>query len=125
MLCVAGDSSGNIFTNPAAGTLPKGAAQTASCTVPKLSQAVSAANPTVPSGWTVTKYACGGGYALVEVHLPTAGNGLAVLKQEPSGWHSVYGIDDGTCLFGGCPGFTPPIPAALLQTLAHKAGVGP
>lgn len=32
--------------------------------------AVSAANPTVPSGWTVTKYACEGGYAIVEVYLP-------------------------------------------------------
>jgi pimeloyl-ACP methyl ester carboxylesterase len=123
-LCVAADSSGNFFVDPAGGMPTKSPTQVDSCTVAELSQAVSTANPTVPSGWTVTKYACEGGYAIVEVYLPSAGNGYAVLKQEPSGWHSVYGLDDGTCLFGGCGGnFQLPLPAALLKTLLTKAGI--
>lgn len=123
-LCAAADSSGNVFIDPAGGMLSQSQTQVNSCTVAALSQAVSTANPTVPSGWTVTKYACENGYAIVEVYLPSAGNGYAVLKQEPSGWHSVYGLDDGTCLFGGCGGnFRLPLPAALLKTLLTKAGI--
>ncbi len=123
-LCVAADSSGNIFVNPDGEMPTQSPGQVDSCTVAQLSQAVRTANPTVPSGWTVTKYACEGGYAIVEVYLPSAGNGYAVLKQEPSGWHSVYGLDDGTCLFGGCGGnFQLPLPAALLKTLLTKAGI--
>lgn len=123
-LCAAADSSGNIFVNPDGEMPTQSPAQADSCTVAQLSQAISAANPTVPSGWTVTKYACEGGYAIVEVYLSSAGNGYAVLKQEPSGWHSIYGLDDGTCLFGGCGGnFQLPLPAALLKTLMTKAGI--
>ena len=98
-------------------------AQAASCTVAELTRAISAANPTAASGWTVTKYACSGGYALVEVYLSSAGYGYAVLKQEPSGWRSVYGLDGGQCLFAGCPGFQLPLPATLLHTLQRKAGI--
>jgi pimeloyl-ACP methyl ester carboxylesterase len=101
----------------------QGPPQAGSCTVSELSRAVSAANPTVPPGWNVTKYACGGGYAVVQVYLPSAGYGYAVLKQEPSGWHSVYGLDDGTCLFGHCPDSQLPLPAALLHMLLAKAGI--
>jgi hypothetical protein len=72
----------------------------------------------------VTKYACEDGYAIVEVYLPSAGHGYAILKQEPSGWRSVYGLDGGTCLFDRCGGnFQLPLPAALLKTLMSKAGI--
>ena len=98
-------------------------AQAASCTAAELTQAIAAANPTVPSGWTVTKYACESRFALVEIYQSSVGYGYAVLKQEPTGWQSVYGLDDGTCLFRGCPGFQLPLPASLLQTLQNKADI--
>jgi len=98
--------------------------QADSCTAAALSQAINAANPSVAPDWHVTKYACGGGYAVVQVYVPSAGYGYAVLKQQnPSGWKSVYGLDDGTCLFGGCSGFRLPLPAALLHTLLIEAGI--
>jgi hypothetical protein len=123
-LCAAADSAGNIYINPSAQTPASNPAQVSLCAVAQLSKTVSAANPTAASGWTVKKYACEGGYAIVEVYLPSAGNGFAVLKQEPSGWHSVYGLDDGTCLFGGCgENFQLPLPAALLKMLMAKAGI--
>jgi hypothetical protein len=100
------------------------AASLRACTAQGLTSGINAANQGVPP-WTMSRYACQDGYALAQVSNPSTGFGYAVLKQTASGWQSVYGLDDGTCLFGGCPGFTLPLPASLLKLLTSEAGITP